>query len=100
MKKRIVSLLLAFALAMSMTACGSQNNADKTDVVQSEVQEHTASTSVEVEIEGASYIQLSDNGIMVDGEEADSNSKEAVYVANDVIYYEDGKDFTYGEGEE
>ena len=100
MKKRIVSLMLAFTLAMSVTACGSQNKADKTDEVQKEMQEDTAAISVEVEIEGATYIKLSDDEITVDGKKASSNSKEAVYTANDVVYYEDGKDFTYGEGEE
>ena len=100
MKKRIVSLMLAFTLGVSVIACGSQNKADKTDEVQKEIQEDTDAISVEVDIEGASYIKLSDEEITVDGKKASSNSKEAVYVANDVVYYEDGKDFTYGEGEE
>ena len=92
--------MLAFTLGVSVIACGSQNKADKTDEVQKEIQEDTDAISVEVDIEGASYIKLSDEEITVDGKKASSNSKEAVYVANDVVYYEDGKDFTYGEGEE
>ena len=38
-------------------------------------------------------ITLSDSGITVEGAEAD-----AVYTASDIVYYEAGKDFTYGEG--
>ena len=30
----------------------------------------------------------------------ESDAENAVYVANDIIYYEEGKDFTYGEGDE
>ena len=36
-------------------------------------------------------ITLSDRGVQTDG--------EGVYTANDIAYYESGKDFTYGEGE-
>ncbi|MBQ6897683.1 MAG: hypothetical protein IJN70_01780, partial [Clostridia bacterium] len=36
--------------------------------------------------------------VMVNGETAGSSSTEAVYVASDIVYYEEGHDFTYGEG--
>ena len=45
-------------------------------------------------------IQLSDDGITVDGEAISADDTAAVYVANDIVYYESGKDFTYGEGSE
>lgn len=45
-------------------------------------------------------IKLSDSKITVDGEEVTSDSTQAVYIAKDIVYYEDGKDFTYGEGSE
>lgn len=45
-------------------------------------------------------IILNDSGINVDGVVVGSDTSEAVYVANDIIYYETGKDFTYGEGTE
>lgn len=51
-------------------------------------------------ISEGSEIVLSDNGITVNGEKATSDKTDAVYVANDIIYYEDGHDFTYGEGSE
>ena len=40
---------------------------------------------------------MSDNEVLVDGIQINSES-ENIYVANDIIYYEEGKDFTYGEG--
>lgn len=45
-------------------------------------------------------IALSDEVINVDGVAVSSDISEGVYVANDIIYYETGKDFTYGEGTE
>lgn len=41
------------------------------------------------------FILLSNEEIKVEGKEKDS-----VTVANDIVYYEEGHDFTYGEGEE
>lgn len=43
-------------------------------------------------------IELSDEVILVDGQSAKNDAENAVYIANDIVYYETGKDFTYGEG--
>ena len=43
-------------------------------------------------------ILLSGGAVQVDGKAADNDPQKAVYVANDIVYYESGKDFTYGEG--
>ena len=51
-------------------------------------------------IDGAVNISLSDDGITVDGEAISNNAEDAVYAANDIVYYEDDKDFKYGEGTE
>ena len=40
----------------------------------------------------------SDEGITVDGKAVSTDSADAVYTAKDIVYYESGKDFTYGEG--
>jgi len=45
-------------------------------------------------------IQLADSGITVDGAAASADPAAAVYVGADIIYYADGTDETYGEGEE
>ena len=50
-------------------------------------------------LENAVKIELSDEVIMVDGKEISSMEESAVYKANDIVYYEEGHDFTYGEGE-
>ncbi len=44
-------------------------------------------------------INLSDNKITVDGQEITSDATQAVYSANDIVFYLAGQDFTYGEGE-
>ena len=43
-------------------------------------------------------INLSDNKITVDGDEITNDSTQAVYTANDIVFYLEGQDFTYGEG--
>lgn len=43
-------------------------------------------------------VSLSDSGITVDGKSASTSSEDAVYVGNDIIYYEAGHDSSYGEG--
>ena len=45
-------------------------------------------------------IDLGDDGIYVAGKPVETDASYAVYVANDIVYYEAGKDFTYGEGTE
>lgn len=57
-----------------------------------------AGCNKEESISEGSEIVLSDNGISVNGEKATSDKTKSVYAANDIIYYEDGQDFTYGEG--
>lgn len=48
----------------------------------------------------ACKIMLSDDQITVDGEVISLESTEGIYQANDIVYYEAGRDFTYGEGTE
>jgi len=45
-------------------------------------------------------ISLSDDAITVDGTTAVSDAGKAVYIDHDIVYYESGRDFTYGEGTE
>ena len=49
------------------------------------------------EIEGT-QIKLSDNKITVDGKMVTSDNTQAVYIANDIVFYLEGQDFKYGEG--
>ncbi len=48
-------------------------------------------------IEGV-QIKLSDNKITVDGNKITNDNSQAVYFANDIIFYLEGQDFKYGEG--
>ena len=48
----------------------------------------------QAEIEGTK-INLSDSGITVDGKDITNDNSQAVYSENDIIYYPEGKDFTY-----
>ena len=82
---KIVAFLVAFAL---LSGCASQ---------QQPSQSHTQQTKYPVP-EDAVKIALSDEGITVDGTAVSGDPTNAVYTANDIIYYESGKDFTYGEG--
>ena len=47
-----------------------------------------------------SSVVLSDDGITIDGKPVSDDIGAAVYTANDIVYYESGKSFAYGEGSE
>ena len=73
MKKKIVSIMLALTLTVPMVACAGQNDVTTTQQVQEEVKEEgqeevqdtTQVRSSEIKIEGASYIELSDEEILL-----------------------------------
>ena len=78
--RRIFPVFLSMVLAL--TGCGGQ------------AQETTSDFS------DAISVVLSDDGVIVDGEAAPTDETAAVYTAHDIVYYEAGRDFTYGEGTE
>ena len=80
---KLASVLIV--LAFLLTACNT--NADVSDT--------TAPTPTD-----AVSIVLSDSGITADGNPVGTDQNAAIYTANDIVYYESGKDFTYGEGSE
>ena len=55
------------------------------------------SAPTEQKIDGI-QINLSDNKITVDGNEITNDNSQAVYSANDIVFYLEGQDFKYGEG--
>ena len=73
MKKILIYLM---ALTLLLSGCGSKES--KTEGIQ---------------------INLSDNQITVDGQVITNDTTQAVYSANDIVFYLAGQDFTYGEGE-
>lgn len=96
MEKKLKGVVVLLILTASLTACGKQTDGNN------QIQEETIVTenTKEVKIEGASYLKLSDEEITLDEKAVTTSEQDAVYVANDIIYYEEGKDFTYGAGSE
>lgn len=78
--RRMVALVLALMLAISLTACGK-------------------GTAPAEQYEGTA-IALSDKGVTVDGKPAPAGETAAVYTANDIVFYLEGQGVAYGEGTE
>lgn len=76
---KAISILLAFALAVSLAGCTERKEETVKDGVQ---------------------IALSDEGVTVDGAPVTGEETAAVYTANDIVFYLAGQGFTYGEGSE
>ena len=98
---RIFSALLAAAvLAGSLTACGGASGSAASSAGESAFS--AASQPVQAVEEVA--VLLSDDGVTVDGTAAGTDSGAAVYLSNDIIYYEDKETYEsgnpYGEGSE
>lgn len=78
----VKSLAVVFVLIFAISACG------KAPTEAPDIEADTV------------RIVLNDNGTTVNGETAGTDNTSSVYTANDIVYYESGKDFTYGEGSE
>ena len=92
--KKIISLCIAIVMCFGLVACG--NNGD-TNIDETHKHEEPSISAPNDVIAGIK-IDLSDSKILVDGEEISTDTNFDVYAAHDIVYYEDGKDFTYGEG--
>ena len=103
--KRFFAILLTISLLLAGCATGgpeeTQEVSEETIAAAEAAAETTeaAEPAVAIPMEGVAIV-LSDEGITVDGEAISSDETAAVYAANDIVYYEEGHDFTYGEGEE
>ena len=85
----VVAILLTTAFLLTACSARQTGQTPTTPAVQAPV----APT-----YDNATQVVLSDNGITVDGAAVSTDATAAVYTANDIVYYESGKDFTYGEG--
>lgn len=85
----MVAILLAMVFLLTACSVKPTEQPPTTPVVQ---------TPAAPTYENATQVVLSDNGITVDGAAVSTDATAAVYTANDIVYYESGKDFTYGEG--
>ncbi len=88
MKKYIATVL---CVAFCLMSLGCQTENDSTPP--------TPAPSSQISTYEGTHITLSDNGITVDGQSASADPAAAVYIANDIIYYQAGNDHTYGEGD-
>ena len=81
---KTITALAAVCLSLGLlSGCGAQSAPAQTTALP----------------EGTVTIGLSDGGITVDGEKApEDDDTAAVYTAHDIVYYQAGQDFTYGEG--
>ena len=86
---KLVSFLLV--LVLLLTACHPAP-AEQSDPAP------TAQAPTAPNYDNMTQIVLSDDGITADGVSVGSDKTAPVYTANDIVYYESGKDFTYGEG--
>lgn len=95
MKKSTIASLLTVTLltTVCLAGCGQSDTVTDADT--------NADVVVDVVADADKVaINLSDEGITVDGRAVSTDEGEAVYIANDIVYYEEGKDFTYGKGTE
>lgn len=98
--KNFKALAMILFLSVALGACGvPQGELDDTDSSSSVPEGTTENTNI-TDYADAVVIHLADGGITVDGVPVPTDTASAVYTANDIVYYESGMDFTYGEGEE
>ena len=99
--KKLVTFFLTLAMVLSLAACGgsASGSADASSTAgtaaeTNEVVAAAAAQSVDVSAlyPDAVTVELSDSGITTDD--------DSITVTNDIVYYEAGHDFTYGEGTE
>ena len=91
------SLIFMMTLVLGLTACGK--TAAKQETKQETSAEAESSTETEMKnYENAVKIQLSNSEILVDSEQISENTEDAVYKANDIIFYLEDQGIEYGEG--
>lgn len=100
--KKLTKLgLILISSSVILAGCGQDKASTATqESAVTEVQEIESSVNNAEIYADATQIVLSDDSITVDGEAVGTEDSAAVYTANDIIYYEEGHDFTYGAGTE
>ncbi len=99
--KKFVLLLLSAALVLSLCACSRSGDEEQSPTDAASPADASTPTSptvpADVDIPDGVRIVLSDEGITVDGQ-ALGEGRDDISAAHDIVYYESGHDFTYGEG--
>lgn len=94
---KILAILLS--LTLLLTACGSTLSDSKQSDIPYLPDAPTVNTKSPLDSD-VTQILLGQDSITVNGTAVGSDVTAAVYTANDIVYYESGMDFTYGEGSE
>ena len=97
--KRLLPVLLAVVLLLTGCQNAGPNEPD-TKPQEPSGNTQTENTASPAPVEDAVKIALSDEEITVDGKAISDDTASAVYAANDIVFYLEGQDFTYGEGTE
>ena len=91
MQRRIKLVIFVLTVTVMMAGCAKEPSG--------KLGEQAKAPEKMVELtEDRTRIVLSDEEIQVDNEVISTDSASAVYVGEDIVYYEEGKDETYGEG--
>lgn len=109
MRNKLIRVLFCILLSVSLIGCGNvDNTATATEESGNETTDEsagnngntlTSKTNEELAKQyGAATIVLDDSQITVDGAVISTSESDAVYAANDIVFYLEGQDFTYGEG--
>lgn len=87
--KRLLNYVLvgAFSLIL-MTGCADAAS----------ISSDSSTITTDIDFENITAITLSDENILVNGEAISYDTTSDVYAANDIVFYLEGQDFTYGEG--
>lgn len=98
--KRLGILAFLLGAMLVFTACGGEQVNNEQEKVEGSTPVTTVQATTEAVLvdDGITDIILSDTEILVEGKPADTDKNSNIYTANDIVYYEEGKDFTYGEG--
>ncbi len=93
--KRIIPYILI--LSMLFTGCYTAKPIDEERLTTPAPSATPAPEAIPEQSDETS-IFFTRHGITVDGAEVIGDSSQAVYIDSDIVYYEAGHDFTYGEG--
>lgn len=93
--KKVVALCVAACLLFGGCSISAAPENQGTNPPYVQTNPVTAEVS-----DDAVRIQLSDEGVTVNGEAVSTDPAAAVYTARDIVFYLEGQGFTYGEGTE
>ena len=91
MRNKWLPAALAAAVLLSCAACTAGETGETRSPAPTQSPAQSGGTS-------ETAVVLSNEGVTVDGQAASTDPAAAVYVGADIVYYEEGRDETYGEG--